>query len=525
MHALLQQAYQGWATSGLQVTSWVTTTPPKGQLEGLPTCSLPIVAQICAGSGDVAAGAASSPIQGLADWVGGMAEWVLEGMWALMVTTTMVDITSDSYTRVYALVFGIAVLVMLIFFLLQVITGMIRRDPGALGRGVLGLGKSVLGSFVLVMLTALLLEITDQLCAGLVQAAGTTMEQVGHRLTVMVTGIAISNVVIGVGPLLTLFLSGLAFSAAFAVWISLLVRSALILVAIALGPLALAGATWDATRGWVSKWATFVVALIVSKLVMVLIFLLATEQMSAPIEADIASVAEPLTGIVLLMVGAFAPYLTYKVIGFIGLDLWATMTTESDAKESLNRPMPYLPGGWPRPALPKVVDSDDDAPDSTDSGDGTSSGGDGSSTTSTVTTPGTSVGDAPTNPSAASSTGTGTGSGTGAAAAGPGAAGAGAAGAGTAGAGAVAGAAAPALAGAAIAQGAFDAGRQSGRAIGGEATQAGDGAAQPSSTPGPQGAPTGAAVRPGSAPDEDPGAPSTTAQEPPGILFRDGDPS
>jgi hypothetical protein len=485
-------------------------------------CALPIVAQICAGSGDEIAGAASSPIQGLADWVGDMAAWVLEGMWTLMVTTTMVDLTSDSYTRVYALVFGIAVLVMLLFFLLQVITGMIRRDPGALGRGVLGLGKSVLGSFVLVMLTALLLEITDQLCEGLVQAAGTTMEQVGHRLTVMVTGIAISNVVIGVGPLLALFLTGLAFSAAFAVWISLLVRSALILVAIALGPLALAGATWDATRGWVSKWATFVVALIVSKLVMVLIFLIATEQMSAPIEADIASVAEPLTGIVLLMVGAFAPYLTYKLIGFVGLDLWATMTTESDAKESLNRPMPYLSGGWPRPALPKVVDSDDDTPDSTDSGDGAGSGGDGSSATSTVTTPGgTSVGDAPAKAGAASSTEAGTG--TGAASAGSGTAGVGAAGAGTAGGAAVAGAAAPVLAGVALAQGSFNAGRQTGQAIGRDATHAGDGAAQPSTTQGPQGAQTGSAARPARGPDDDPGAPSTTAQEQPGILFHDGE--
>ncbi|GAA4706600.1 TrbL/VirB6 plasmid conjugal transfer protein [Promicromonospora umidemergens] len=493
----------------------------------MDVCSLPVVAQICAGSGDVAAGAAASPIQGLADMVGGMATWVLKGMWALMVTTTMIDVTSAHYRRVYALVFGIAVAVMLIFFLLQVITGMTRRDPGALGRGVLGLGKSVLGSFLVVTLTAALLEVTDQLCLGLVQAAGTTMEQVGHRLIVMVTGIAISTTVIGVGPLLALFLAGMAFSAAFSVWIALLVRSALVLVAIALGPLALAGATWDATRGWVTKWATFVVALILSKLVMVVIFLVATEQMSAPIEADIASVAEPLTGIVLLMVGAFAPYLTYKFINFIGLDLWATMTTESDAKESLNRPMPYLPGGWPRPNLPKVVDSDGTQDSTNDSGDGASSGGGGSSTSSTVTTSGspsvggapvggTSFGGAPAKVGAASSTGTGTGT----AAAGPGAAGVG-----TAGGGAVAGAAAPALAGAALAKGAFDAGHHTGQTIGGDATQAGGGATQPSTTQDAQGAQDGAGARPANSPSAEPGAPSTAAHEQPGILFRDGDQS
>jgi type IV secretion system protein TrbL len=478
----------------------------------MDVCSLPVVAQVCAGSGDVAAGAAASPIQGLADWAGDTAAWVLEGMWALMVTTTMVDVTSPSYTRVYALVFGIAVAIMLLFFLLQVITGMIRRDPGALGRGVIGLGKSILGSFVIVTLTALLLEITDQLCAGLVQAAGTTMEQVGHRLVLMVTGITISTNVIGVGPLLGLFLTGMAFSAGFAVWISLLVRSALILVAIALGPLALAGATWDATRGWVSKWVTFVVALIVSKLVMVTVFLIATEQLSAPIEADIASVAEPLTGIVLLLVGAFAPYLTYKFLNFIGLDLWATMTTESDAKESLNRPVPYLPGGWPRPSPAKVVDSDD-TPDGTDSGGSGDSSAGGSSSSSTATTLGdTTVG-------AGSSTGTGVD--TSAATTGPGATGAG-----TAGGSAVAGAAAPAVAGVALAKGAFDAGAQAGQAVGDDATRAGDGATQPGTAGGAQaGTPAAATARATNALETNPAAPSTAPQEQPGILFRDEDQS
>lgn len=119
MHALLQQASQGWITSGPLVTLWGPTTLPKGQLEGIPTRSLPFVAQVCAGS---ASTAAASPIQPVADLVGDLAAWVLDGMWAFMVTTTMTDITSTQFRRVYALVFGIAVLVMLLFFLLQVVT-------------------------------------------------------------------------------------------------------------------------------------------------------------------------------------------------------------------------------------------------------------------------------------------------------------------------------------------------------------------------------------------------------------------
>src|SRR3546814_3617046 len=90
----------------------------------------------------------------------------------------------------------------------------------------------------------------------------------------------------------------MAISAAVIVWISLLVRKALLLVAIVFAPIALAGASWDQTRGWIGKWATFVIALILSKLVLVVIFLLATAQVSAPIDADLQSVSEPIAGVV-----------------------------------------------------------------------------------------------------------------------------------------------------------------------------------------------------------------------------------
>lgn len=470
----------------------------------MDVCSLPVVAQVCTGS----AATVASPIQPFADMVGDLAEWVLAGMWDLMVTTTMTDVTGTPFRRVYSLVFGIAVLVMLLFFLLQVITGMVRRDPGALGRGVLGLGKSILGSFLVVTLTAALLEITDQLCLGLVQAAGTTMEEVGHRLILMVTGISISTMVVGVGPLLALFLAGLAVTGSFAVWISLLVRSALILVAIALAPLALAGASWDATRGWVTKWATFTVALILSKLVLVVIFLIATEQMSAPIEADIASVAEPLTGIVLLVVGAFAPYLTYKVLNFVGFDLYQTMTTESDAKEALNRPVPYLPGGWPRPTPAKVLGSDG----TTDGGDdGGAAGGGGGASSTTTASSGTSVGGSTGATGAGSAAGTGPGSSAGAGA-----------GASTGAGAAAAGPAAPVVAGAALAKAAFDAGPAAGRALGGRAAQTGDGATTPTTDqPTPSGTPPGARGTPPAGADPQP--PSAPPQERPGILFQDGE--
>ncbi len=245
--------------------------------------------------------------------MGGAAAWLFEAVWMVFDTTTLVDVSDPGYIGVYNILFGVAVFVVLIFFCLQLITGLIHRDPSALTRAALGAAKSILGSFVTIGLTGLLLEITDQLTIGIVQASGNTMESIGDRITLLAAGFGTLNIAApGVGAIVTIFLAGLAISAAGIVWFSLLIRKALLLVAIVFAPIALAGFSWDATKGWFAKWATFVIALILSKLVLVVIFLVAITQVSAPIELDLASISDPIAGVVLMFIAAFAPYMTYK---------------------------------------------------------------------------------------------------------------------------------------------------------------------------------------------------------------------
>lgn len=185
------------------------------------------------------------------------------------------------------------------------------------------------------------MEITDQICVGIVHAAGTNMEDMGDRIALLAGGLATLNIAApGAGAIITIFIAGLAIGGAAIVWISLLIRKALLLIAIVFAPVALAGATWDHTRGWVSKWASFVIALIMSKVVVVVIFLLATAQVSAPIDADLQSVSEPIAGVVLMLIAAFAPYMAYKAISFMGFDMYHSMSMEQEAKAALNRPLP-----------------------------------------------------------------------------------------------------------------------------------------------------------------------------------------
>src|SRR5690625_1632705 len=401
--------------------------------------------------------------------MGQAAGWLFEAVWSVFDTTTLVDVSDPGYIGVYNVLFGVAVFIMLIFFCLQLITGLIRRDPTALSRAALGLAKAVLGSFVAISITGLLLEITDQLTIGIVQATGNTMEGMGDRIALLAAGLVGINIAApGVGAIITIFLAGLAISAAAIVWFSLLIRKALLLVAIVFAPIALSGSSWDATKGWFTKWAAFVIALIASKLVLVVIFLVAITQVSAPIDLDLASIADPIAGIVLMLIAAFAPYMAYKFISFVGIDMYHAMSSEQEAKSAMNRPVPT--GAKPAGDGPKKI-LDDTA------SSGGKTGGGGSSAPSAAGTGASSGAGKSAAGGASAGAGGSAGAGAGANAGGAGA-GAGAAGAGAA----AAGPAAAAVIGAQVVKGAATAGPKAGSAVGGQA-DAHAGAAQDTAPP------------------------------------------
>lgn len=414
-------------------------------------CDVPIISNVCDAVGEGAATLVAAPFDWLAQAIGQAASWIFQGVWALFDSTTLVDVTGAGYIGVYNVIFGIAIFIMLIFFCLQLITGLIRRDPTALSRAALGLAKSVLGSFLVITLTATLLEVVDQLCIGIIQATGSTLEEMGGKIGVLVAGLTAINLTApGAGAIITIFLSFLAICAAAIVWFSLLIRKALILVAVVMAPIALSGASWDATKGWFGKWASFVLALIFSKLVIVVVFLVAINQVNAPIDLDLSSIADPIAGIVLMFIAAFAPYMVYKFISFVGFDMYHVMSAEQESKQAMNRPMP-LPGKPDGAGPQKVLDG------------GNNNGSDGGGGGNPPPPSGK-----PTPPAggggSAAAGGSGAAAGSGGAAAGSGG---GAAAAGGAGAGAAAGPIGiAAVAGAKIAKGTADAGPKLGGAIG-----------------------------------------------------------
>lgn len=426
-------------------------------------CDIPVLSTVCDTAGEAAATLVAAPFDWLAQALGGAAAWMIEAMWSVFDSTTLVDVTNTGYVSVYNLLFGIAIFIVLIFFCLQLITGMIKRDPTALGRAGLGVAKAVLGSFVVLTLTALALEIVDQLCIGIVQAAGETTETMGDKIALLAAGLATINIAApGVGAIVTIFLAGLMIAAVAIVWFSLLIRKVLLLVAIVLAPIAFSGAAWDVTRGWIGKWAAFVIALIVSKLVLVVVFLVAITQVSTPIELDLAAVTDPISGIVLLFVAAFAPYMVYRFISFLGFDIYNQMGTEQEAKNALNQPVPVQ--GKPQGTEPMKVLNDN---------------GDGGASPPSSRVSGAAGGGAASGEAAGAEAGAAGGNAT---AAGP---------------------AAAVVIGAQVVQKAATAGPELGASIGGQAELATDSAEQAGVAPAPNGSPT-------TPPPNNPSVPSTT---------------
>lgn len=339
-------------------------------------CDIPVISAVCESVPDPVAAALTLPFDWMGQATANTAKWMFETVWSLIDSTTLVDVGAPEYIRVYNILFGIGIFVMLIFFFLQLATGVIRRDPGSLKHGLLGLGRAILGSFLVLGLVGTLLEVTDQLTIGLVHASGNTMATLGDKFALLSIGAAPLNVAApGVSAILMIFLGFIGIAAAAILWFSLLVRKSLLLAGIVLAPLALSGSVWEHTKGWASKWIAFIIALVISKLVVVVIFLVATAQLAAPIDLDISAIADPISGVVLLLIAGFAPYMCYKLVSFVGFDMYQAMSVEQEAKQAANRPLPVP--SWPKSgeSTPKVLDEDNgqSTPPPPDSSPGTPS--------------------------------------------------------------------------------------------------------------------------------------------------------
>ncbi len=246
-------------------------------------------------------------------------------LWQQIGSSTAVQLGGPGFDRLAAIVMGIAVVVGMGLFIVQIIQSVLRRDTAGFARAGKGLLIAFLGGAAAIGVTDLLLNAVDALSNGVVQAAtGGGVSQLGQGI--MFTG-AITSLT---NPAAMLVLALIVIGAIVFIWAALMIRKLLIVIAAVLAPAAFAGSLADISTGWVKRWIEGMAALIASKLILVIMLLVGyytlTENLGAAGAGGVAggnptgmqAVTQVASGGLILLLAAFAPWVALKTVHFAG---------------------------------------------------------------------------------------------------------------------------------------------------------------------------------------------------------------
>jgi type IV secretion system protein TrbL len=251
--------------------------------------------------------AAGSAVDMLTSWVSDSAQWLLGKVMNFIDDSTSPDLSAAWFTERYRFMIGLAALVLLPMLLIASIGAIMRQDVAGLLRSFfLYLPAAILGTFVAVFLTKTLLAATDALSAAVASGIGgdvsDTFDSVGRTLGP--AGPAAPSFAIFFGALILIIGS-------FFVWLELLIRSAAVTVSVFFLPLILAGLVWPATSRWTRRLIETLIALILSKFVIVSVISLATAALADPGSGGFGAV---MGAAALMLMAAFSPVVLLKLL-------------------------------------------------------------------------------------------------------------------------------------------------------------------------------------------------------------------
>jgi hypothetical protein len=253
-------------------------------------------------------GAASKAVTlaALVAWVGGGAKAALNATAKIVSKTTRPQLRTTWFSSTYWRMAGIAAILTLPFLFAAAAQAVLRSDLALLSRAALGyLPLSLLAVSIAAPLVMLLLAASDEMSAVVSSAAG---GDGGHFLGR--TGVRIGVLtVVDRSPFLLFLVALLTAAAAIALWIELLMREAAVYIVVLMLPLAFAAMVWPARRVWAVRTAELLVALILSKFVIVAVLALGAAALG---HSD--GGGGMLMGLVLVTLAVFSPWALVRML-------------------------------------------------------------------------------------------------------------------------------------------------------------------------------------------------------------------
>jgi hypothetical protein len=227
--------------------------------------------------------------------------------------TTTPRLTSRWFSSAYLRMAALAALLTLPFLFAAAVQALIRSDLAMLLRAAFGyLPLAVLLVAIAAPMTMLLLAASDEMSNLVAAAAGRSSASL---LTTTGRFSAILQVT-GGSLFLGIVMGVLLLATAIAVTLELVVREAAVYVVVLMLPLAFAALVWPARRVWAARLLELLVALILSKFVIVAVLALAGSGIA---QISGFGIGAALAGTALLALAAFSPLVLMRLLPFAEL--------------------------------------------------------------------------------------------------------------------------------------------------------------------------------------------------------------
>ena len=285
-------------------------TPTQAPALGGAPC-LPIIGcNPLGGLGEEAANVmARAVINAFVSFVADGVKTVLQQVSVAITTSTEVKLDRDWFTSHAAAIRGLAVVVLLPLMLVGLISAVIHRDPGQLLRaGGVYVPVAIVGGAAAVVATDTALSVTDSLTSAVTGDMAANFAAAMNALRGAIAAVS-SPGTVGAGTMLAITVMLVLLAGALLIWIELLLRTSAIYVVVLFLPLAMSGLVWRATVSWTRRMIEILVALILSKFVIVVIVDLAAGMIVA---GD--GIGTILQGATLLLLAACAPFALLRLI-------------------------------------------------------------------------------------------------------------------------------------------------------------------------------------------------------------------
>jgi hypothetical protein len=294
----------------------------------------------------------SNPVNTLTDGAGALAGvglsalgvWVLDGAKAALQETASVinrttapRLESTWFSATYWRVAGMAGLLTLPFLFAATLQALMRADLTLLVRSALGyLPLALIGVSLAAPLTMLLLAVTDEMCAAVAGAGSAGGVHFLDQTAVLIGGLS----VLSGSPFMGFAVGLLTLAAAIALAIEMLIREAAVYIVLLMLPLAFSALVWPARRVWAIRLIELLIALILSKFVIVAVLALAGAAFGSQ---GLPSASRLLTAMSLVLLSTFAPWAMLRMLPFAELAAGAAGSLRAEVPRLARIPAKAIP--------------------------------------------------------------------------------------------------------------------------------------------------------------------------------------